>query len=154
RKLTNDVITFYRHHRAMRALKTSGLLEIEPVLRPSAATESRRILQFSAKTCKKTTEKTGFSRPVLLKRVKSGGWCQSLIGAPSFQDCPEQHGAVQASRNELGGGNEVRFGLLLACPLECGSLRFSCFVAVKRAQSPFRAFRGSRASSGATESLL
>src|SRR5271157_3873077 len=85
-KLTKDVITFYPHPSAEPVLQINGLFEIKPVLRSFFATKSRRILQFSAKTCKKPTTTTGLSRPLLLKRVKSCGSCQSVIGAPCFQN--------------------------------------------------------------------
>ncbi len=77
RKLTKNVITFYGYPSAEVILQIKDLFEIKPVLRPFFATKSRRFLQFSAKTCKKTTEKTGFSRPVLSKRVKFRGPCQA-----------------------------------------------------------------------------
>ncbi len=79
-KLTKDLITFYPDPSAGAVLQIKGLFEIGPVLRPFLATKSRRILQFSAKICKKTTEKMGFSLPVLLKRVKSCGSRQSVTG--------------------------------------------------------------------------
>ena len=146
-KLTKDVITFYPHPSAEPVLQINGLFEIKPVLRSFFATKSRRILQFSAKTCKKTTGKTGFSRPVLLKRVKSCGSCQSVIGAPCFQNRREQHGGVQAPRIKPGGGHGLCFGLLPAqSALECGSFWLGCNLAVKVAERPFPGSPGATAS--------
>ncbi len=85
RKLNTELISFYPYPSAGPVLQAKGLFETTPVWGPFFATKLSRILQFSAKICKKPTEKTRFSRPILLNRVKSRGPCQSVIGAPYFQ---------------------------------------------------------------------
>jgi hypothetical protein len=61
-------------------LQTKGLRAIEPISKPFLGAKSWQILPFSAKNGQKCGRKTGFSRAILLKRVKSGGSCQAVIG--------------------------------------------------------------------------
>ena len=64
--------------------RLKGLFENEPVLKRFLATKSYQILPFSTKNVQRTgsnrAQNGGFSRPILLKRVKSRGWCQAVIG--------------------------------------------------------------------------
>ena len=76
-KLTNIRIIFFGHPSAEPIVKIKGLFENEPVWRPFSP---YKIAQNRAKSCKnvqKMTGNLGFSRPILLKGVKSRGSCQA-----------------------------------------------------------------------------
>jgi len=85
RKLTGSLITFHPRLSGEPVLQTNGLLERPSVFGRFWSTIAYQVLPLLARNVHRTGSnralRAGFARPILLKRVKSFGSCQSVIGA-------------------------------------------------------------------------
>jgi len=130
-KLTKDLVANFPGPSADLALQTNELSEIKLVWRPffrgKIVPNRDKFCHFLPKTWQDMAENRSFSRPILLKGVKSGDLCQAVIGArrhfPSLLG--RQSGGLLSQTGQaesVVGGGASQPAIPLAIPL-VGSTR-------------------------------
>ncbi len=125
-KLTKDLVANFPGHSADMSLQINELFEIKPVWRPffrgKIVPNRDKFCHFLPKTWQDMAENRSFSRPILLKGVKSGELCRAVIGArrhfPSLLG--RQSGGLLSQTGQaesVVGGGASQPAIPLAIPL-------------------------------------